>query len=247
MIIKKDPQELTISFAKWLLQHINAHLKDYPNFHWVLSGGNTPKSLYHLLSTEDYKNKIDWTRIQFYWGDERYLPFNDERNNAHMAFEELLNKVPVNKDHIHVIPTHPDPISAANEYEELLHKTFPGGNQSFDLVLLGIGDNAHTASLFPGYDVILEKKHWVRSYYLEEQMMYRITLTAPVINLAKKVAFLVTGESKARALQNILEQYYNPSLWPAQLIQPHNGKPDWWLDEAAAKNLAKSVIEQSTN
>jgi 6-phosphogluconolactonase len=118
-----------------------------------------------------------------------------------------------------------------------LHDYFPGSNHTFDLVLLGLGDNAHTLSLFPGFDVMLEKEKWVTSFYLEEQKMYRITLTAPAVNAAGRIAFLVCGADKSAALNYILSGEYNPALYPAQVIRPFNGELFWWVDEAAAAKL----------
>jgi 6-phosphogluconolactonase len=202
-----------------------------------LSGGNTPKKLYQLLASPAYLKKIDWEKIHLFWGDERYVPFADERNNARMAFDTLLANVPVNKENIHIIRTDIEPENAAAEYEKLLHNYFPDSNHTFDLVLLGMGDNAHTLSLFPGYNVVKEEEKWVVSYFLKEQQMQRITLTAPVINAATRIVFLVGGGDKAAALHHVLSDVYDPELYPAQVIQPYFGELYWWIDEAAAVDL----------
>jgi 6-phosphogluconolactonase len=237
--ISNDIEELSRQFAGWMIAYIKNKLQQQQRFSLVLSGGNTPKKLYQLLSSDAYRGKIDWSRIDLFWGDERYVPITDDRNNAKMAFDNLLDHLPVDKKHIHLMRTDIEPEAAATEYEQLLQHYFPNKQHTFDLVLLGLGDNAHTLSLFPGYPVVQEKEHWVRSFFLEEQEMYRITLTAPVVNHAAAVAFLVTGADKAVALQQVIHGKYEPEVYPAQLIKPVNGNIRWWIDEAAAGDLQK--------
>lgn len=235
--IKKDSDELNRSFAVWLTGYIKEKLQQQDRFTFVLAGGSTPKKLYQLLASEKFKNKIDWRKLHFFWGDERYVPFADDKNNAKMAFDNLLNHIPVVKKNIHMIRTDIEPEAAAIEYEKLLHDYFHNRDHTFDLALLGMGGDAHTLSLFPGYQVVQEKERWVRSFYSEELKMVRITLTAPVINAADCVVFLVSGSDKAAAVQHVLSGEHNPDLYPAQAIQPFKGELYWWLDEAAAKDL----------
>jgi len=236
VIIKKNSDELSREFAGWLIDHIKKKLQHQSRFTLVLSGGSTPKKVYQLLASDKYKNKIDWNKLHFFWGDERYVPFSDDRNNARMAFENLLDHVPVRNEQVHVMRTDIEPEASAVEYEKLLYEYFTG-DQSFDLVMLGMGEDAHTLSLFPGYDVIKEKKNWVKSFYLKAQEMYRITLTAPVVNAAGCVTFLVSGADKAGALHRVLSDKFNPNLFPSQIIQPVNGELYWWVDEAAMPDL----------
>ena len=238
LVIKKDSDELSRDFAVWVTDYINKKLQQQTCFTIVLSGGNTPKKLYRLLSSDKFKHKIDWRKLHFFWGDERYVPFTDEKNNAKMAFDSLLGNVPVVKENIYIIRTDIKPEVSTTEYEKILHQYFPDKNKTFDLVLLGMGDNAHTLSLFPGYEIVQEKEKWVSFFYLEEQKMARITLTAPVVNAAECVVFLVSGSDKAAAVQHVLAGEHNPSLYPAQAIQPYSGKIYWWIDEAAAADLA---------
>ncbi len=237
LVVKKNIDELSFGLAGWISAYIDKNLKEKKNFSFVLSGGTTPEKLYQLLASGEFRDKIDWTKLHFFWGDERYVPYSDERNNARMAFEKLLSHVPVKKEQVHIIQTDREPAVAAADYEKLLHRYFPLAGPTFDLVLLGMGDNAHTLSLFPGYNAVMEKKQWVRSFYLEEQQMHRITLTAPVVNAASAVVFFVSGAAKAPALQQVIEGKYDPTVYPAQVIQPLSGKLYWWVDEAAAKNL----------
>jgi 6-phosphogluconolactonase len=235
--IAKDLDELSFKVAGWICKYIEKALKKQDRFTIVLSGGNTPKKLYQLLASPAFINRIDWKKIHIFWGDERCVPFTDERNNAGMAFDSLLNHVPVKKENIHIIRTDINPEDAAAEYEKCLHDYFPDRNHTFDLVLLGMGDNAHTLSLFPGYIVVLEKEKWVVSFFLLEQKIQRITLTAPVINAAACIVFLISGADKAASLQQVLSHEYDPNLYPSQIIHPHSGKLYWWVDEAAAVNL----------
>lgn len=237
LIIKKNSDELSFDFAVWIADYIGKKLQYQPRFTIVLAGGNTPKKLYQLLATEEFKNKIDWSKLHFFWGDERYVSFIDEKNNAKMVFDNLLNHVTVAKENIHIIQTDIEPELSAIAYEKLLHEYFPDNNKTFDLVLLGMGDNAHTLSLFPGYEVVQEKKRWVQSFYLEEQKMVRITLTASVVNAAGCIVFLVNGSDKAAAVQHVLAGEHEPDLYPSQVIQPFNGELYWWIDEAAAADL----------
>lgn len=237
LIIKKNSDELSIDFAVWIADYIEKKLQQQSRFTIVLAGGNTPKKLYQLLATEEFKNKIDWSKLHFFWGDERYVPFADEKNNAKMVFDNLLNHIAIAKENIHIIRTDIEPELSAIEYEKLLHEYFPDNDKTFDLVLLGMGDNAHTLSLFPGYDVVQEKERWVQSFYLEEQKMVRITLTAPVVNAAGCIVFLVSGSDKAAAVQHVLAGEHEPDLYPSQIIQPFKGELYWWIDKAAGADL----------
>jgi len=236
--VSKDAGELSRQVADWLVEYIQEVLVLRNRFTIALSGGNTPKKLYQLLASDTYKDRINWKRLHIFWGDERDVPFTDERNNAKMAFEALLSHVPVPASQVHPIQTDTDPGLSAETYDQLLHDYFDRQLYSFDLVLLGLGDNAHTLSLFPGYDeVLFEKEDWAKAFYLDEQHMHRITLTAPVVNSAGRVAFLVTGSDKTSALQHVLSGEYNPALYPAQLIAPANGELYWFLDTNAASGL----------
>ena len=236
-VIFSNADELSVSVAEWMIGYITDVLKKKDRFTLVLSGGSTPKKLYQLLASEKYSSQVDWSKIHFFWGDERYVPFDDERNNAKMAFDTLLNKVPVNKEHIHIMRTDVEPKESAAAYELLLKQYFTDGAVSFDLVLMGIGDDGHTLSLFPGYDNIHERVKWVMAFHLAEQKMHRITLTVPIVNRASKVAFLVSGAAKATPLLHILYKEHEPDVYPAQLIQPYKERPYWFIDKAAATEL----------
>lgn len=236
--VSKNADELSEVAAAWVVEDIIATLSRQDRYTIAMAGGNTPKKLYSLLASDRYANQIDWHRIHFFWGDERFVAFNDDKNNAKMAHDVLLDKVAVDKKNIHIMPTAgPEPEEAAVEYEKLLRTFFEGRPHTFDLVLLGLGNDSHTLSLFPGYDLVNENKKWVAALYLKEQKMYRITLTAPVVNMADKVAFLVSGGDKAAALYHVRVSEHDPGLYPAQIIQPFNGELYWFIDEAAAADL----------
>lgn len=232
-----NSDDLSHAAAVWITEYIEEKLREQDRFTFSLSGGSTPKKLYKLLSAEPFRSRIAWEKIHFFWGDERFVPFSDERNNARMAYEELLDKVPVNKNQIHIMRTELSPEDAVIDYEKILHQYFDSSPATFDLVILGLGDNAHTLSLFPGYEVIHIRDQWVYAFYLEEQSMHRITLTAPVVNQSAKVIFMVNGADKAPAVKAILQGEENFDLYPAQVIQPVLDEALWFLDDAAASML----------
>lgn len=194
-------------------------IREKGRFTVALSGGSSPKAIFKLLATDEYAERIDWNKIYFFWVDERWVPLNDDKSNARMTFETLLDKVPVPKDHI--FPMYKDnilPEEYASEYESYIRNIL-GNEGVFDFILLGMGDDGHTASLFPGEEILNEKEKWVSAYYLKPQEMYRITLTAPVINRAENILAVAFGESKKQALNEILNGEYNPELYPMQLIE----------------------------
>ena len=232
--VAKNPDELNKEVADWLLAYSREVLQTQNRFTVALSGGSTPQRLYELLATAPYRSQIDWAKWHIFWGDERFVPLTDDRNNAKMAFETLLNRVSIPASQIHIFDTNLDPETAAARYELLLHQYFDAKNTTFDLVLLGMGDDGHTLSLFPNTAVVREEKAWVKAFYLEAQAMFRITLTAPVVNAAACVAFLITGKNKADILQKVRAKTSQPDLYPAQQIKPTKGRLVWFLDKAAA-------------
>jgi 6-phosphogluconolactonase len=240
--IADNIDDLSHHAARWLADYIKEVLSHHNRFTISLSGGNTPKHLYKLLASDPYRNEIDWKKIHFFWGDERFVPADDDRNNAKMAFDELLSLVPVAKKQVHPIRTDTTPELSALAYEQLLHQYFDKQLYTFDLVLLGLGDNSHTLSLFPGYnDIIFEQTDWVKAFRLHEQNMHRVTLTAPVVNKAGRVAFLVNGNDKTEALQQVMMGKFDPLRHAAQIIRPLNGELYWFVDKSAASGLQYPV------
>ncbi len=198
----------------------------------ALSGGSSPKAIFKLLATPEYKEQIEWNKVYFFWVDERWVPLNDDKSNFRMTDEALLNQVPVDQNHI--FPMYADGISPedyAKAYEQQI-RTVLGDEGIFDFILLGMGDDGHTASLFPGEEVLNEKEKWVSAYYLKPQEMFRITLTAPIINNADHILAIAFGESKKHALNEVLNGEYNPSLYPMQLIEKKDGF-QFFTDEKA--------------
>ena len=239
--IQKNPSAVTVALAEWITQTIETTLQKQDRFTWALTGGNSPKALYDMLAASPYKERIAWNKIHVFWGDERAVPFSDDRNNAKMTYAHLLNKVPVIPAQVHVKRTDTEPEQAALEYEQLLQQYFGEGGKSFDLVLSGMGDDGHTLSLFPGTEVIHEKEAWVKAFYLTSQQMYRITLTTPVVNRASFIVFLTFGANKSKALYEVLEGSPDADLYPSQVIKPNSGELHWFVDEAAAHFLKKKV------
>lgn len=237
--IYKNPEATSLALAEWITASIESRLRESDRFTWVLTGGSSPKRLYELLASPGFKERIDWNKLHIFWGDERAVPFDDDRNNARMTYQHLLDRVPVPAGQAHVMNTKLSPEEAAKDYEKILHGYFPGSGNTFDLVLNGMGDDGHTLSLFPHTAVIHEHNAWVSSFYLEPQKMYRITLTAPIVNRASKIAFLTFGSNKAKALKEVLQGERNVDEYPSQIIQPVNGELHWFTDEAAAGLLEK--------
>ena len=235
----KDIDQLSQDFADWLIQYANQQIALNGQFSVALSGGSTPKKLHVLLASEAYKNKTDWSKWHFFMGDERFVPFDDERSNAKMCYETLLNHVPVNEQQIHFFQTENiTPADSAVAYEKMLRAFFENKKTGIDLVILGMGDDGHTLSLFPHQPIIHETTKWVDSFWLEAQDMYRITMTHPVANHAGAVAFLVAGAGKQKALKEVLEGAYEPDTYPSQVIKPTPGALYWFIDEAAAGLLS---------
>lgn len=206
-------------------------------FSVALSGGNTPRRVYELLAT-DFKSKINWQFVHIFFGDERTVPPEDPASNYGMALASLISRVPVPEGNVHPISGAGDPKDNARSYERALRRYFAGSAwPRFDLVLLGMGEDGHTASLFPGTAGISEEKAWVVANWVEQLNEYRITLSAPAINSAAQIMFLVTGANKASQLLSVLNGPFQPNVLPAQFIKPDLGDLIWMIDKAAASRL----------
>lgn len=199
----------------------------------ALCGGGTPKPLYALLAKEQ---RVDWSRVHIFWGDERCVPPDDPQSNYRMVKETLLDAAVIPPSNIHRIHGEDEPEQAAAAYEQELRRFF-GDSARFDLVLLGMGNDGHTASLFPGTAAVTERKRWVMAQYVEHVSMWRITLTPVAINAARNVMFLVSGAQKDDRLRQVLEGPRQPEVLPAQAIQPVSGRLLWFVDQAAASNF----------
>ncbi|HTK80329.1 MAG TPA: 6-phosphogluconolactonase [Rhizomicrobium sp.] len=231
--IVPDPQDVASRAAGWIADRIS---QAPGTFRIALAGGNTPRALYRELASGPFRDRIDWHRIELFWGDERYVPQDDIRSNYRMVRETLLAHVPVPVEHVHPIMPRSDIESAARKYEEALKgiygaETLSPQRQIFDLVLLGVGNDGHTASLFPGDSALEERTRWVSAVPHETEP--RITLTYPAIQSSRAVAFLVTGVEKSEAVRRALE---GDLILPAARVQSE-GDIIWFLDRAAASRL----------
>ncbi len=226
-----NDEELIAAAAEHVSVLAAAAIKERGHFSIVLSGGRTPAALFQALVDAD----IDWQYVYVFWGDERCVPPDDPDSNYGMAYETLLQHVPVPPENIHRMAGDIDPAQAAAEYEHQL-RIFFGKHTAprFDLILLGMGDDGHTVSLFPGTAAIHETRRWVVAHHVEKLDSWRITLTPVVINAARQVTFLVKGASKAPAFKRVLSGEFNPDEYPSQIIKPADGDLLWLVDAAAA-------------
>jgi len=234
------PQELFAAAAEEVVHVANEAVPARGRFTIALSGGSTPKSLFNLLAT-NAKTSLPWDRMFFFFGDERHVPPTDPDSNYRMANEAMLSKVPVPPANVfRVEAENPDAAAAAAAYEQTMRKFFQvasGEVPTFDLILLGMGPDGHTASLFPGTAGLQEKSRLVIANWVEKLKTHRLSFTLPLINAARYVAFLVSGTDKAPALKAVLEGNAPEEQYPAKLIAPKNGKLIWFLDRAAASQL----------
>jgi 6-phosphogluconolactonase len=217
---------------------IRRTLRDGDRFTWALSGGSTPRDLYRLLASDPYRDRLPWHAVHFFWSDERHVPPDHSESNYRMAREAMLDAVPVPPGNLHRIATEePDAQRAAVRYEVELRSFFASASGEwprFDLVLLGLGKDGHTASLFPGSAAVREHERLVVAPWVEELDAYRITLTLPVLSHARRVLFLASGGEKAEALRAVIEGERDPDLYPAQAVE---GNRLWLVDRAAARLL----------
>ncbi len=209
----------------------------------ALSGGTTPMDLYATLASDRYAGRVDWSLVHLFWGDERCVPPTDPMSNYRMAREILIDHVPLAAANVHRIRGEDDPATAAAACELEIRHVFgtPAGatmrGARFDLVLLGMGSDGHTASLFPGTPALTEHERWVMAQYVAEVSMWRVTFTPVLINAAAEIVFLVSGHEKAAVLHQTLEGPYQPTVVPVQVVAPHDGSVCWLVDAAAAVNL----------
>jgi 6-phosphogluconolactonase len=234
------PSALAQTGAERVVAAAVAAIRASGRFTIALSSGSTPKALYALLATEAYATRLDWPRIHVFWGDERCVAPDHPASNYRMAREVLLDHVPVPPANVHRIRGEDEPAAAATAYERELRTTF-GSVARFDLILLGMGDNGHTASLFPGLTAVRDTTRWVTAEYVGEVSMWRVTLTPVVINAAAEVLFLVSGHEKAAMLHRVLDGPSAPDALPAQVVAPRDGRLTWLVDAAAAASLEKST------
>ncbi|UOQ71293.1 6-phosphogluconolactonase [Hymenobacter cellulosilyticus] len=224
------------SLAEYFVAQAQHAVADRGRFSVALSGGNSPRKLYELLATTPYREQVAWDQVYFFFGDERNVPPTDPESNYRMAREALLDPLTIADSQVFPVDTALPPAEAAEAYTRTIQAFFAPEEAIFDLVLLGLGDNSHTASLFPHTPVLHETSVGAREVFVEEKKAFRITLTAPLLNQARAVAFLVYGADKAAAVHQVIQGTRNVDEFPAQLIAPA-GELHWFLDMAAAAAL----------
>jgi 6-phosphogluconolactonase len=236
-----DPAVVARAAAEVFVEEAAAAIDATGRFAVALSGGSTPRGTYRLLAQPDYVERVDWGAVQVFWGDERCVPPQDPASDYLMAREAMLDHVPVREGHVHRIRGEAAPEEAALEYERLLRRAFgtqagpptPEPGARFDLVLLGMGEDGHTASLFPGTGTVGERERWVVAVTADVEPRRRVSLTVPVLNAAGRRLFVVTGVDKAPTLARVIEGAADPDALPSQAIED----ADWFVDAAAASML----------
>ena len=232
-----DATEIARQAAERVIDAANRAAHEGRRFSIALAGGSTPRALYELLATEPYRSRIDWPSVEVFFGDERTVPPDHKDSNYRMAREALLSKVPIPGDNVYRMAGEIDPNDAAKQYGQMLKEKF--GEGGLDMVLLGMGDDGHTASLFPDTEALNETKHRAVANFVPKMRTWRITLSAPFINRARDVLLLVGGAGKAQRLQEVLEGPQDPRRLPVQLIKPAEGKVTWLVDAPAAGMTAE--------
>lgn len=238
------PQDLFQAAAEEVIRAATNAIAERGRFTIALAGGSTPRNLYTLIAA-NASSSLPWEQMFFFFGDERHVPPDDAESNYRMAQETLLSKVPAPAANVFRIPSeNPDAAAAADAYEQTLRKFFalaPGEFPRFDLILLGMGPDGHTASLFPETAALQEKSRLVVANWVEKLKTSRITLTLPVLNAARCVVFLVSGMDKAAVLREVLEGNAPGEKYPSKLVQPGEGKLIWFVDRAAASELSAAA------
>ncbi len=241
ILVFETPEQVALAAAERFVEHAQTSIHDHGLFTVALSGGKTPRRMYELLATGAFKARLEWSAVHLFFGDERMVPPDHSESNYRLARESLISHVPIPPDNVHQMNGAGEAVTNARLYEVELRSFFSGAERPrFDLVLLGLGKDGHTASLFPGTNALSERHAWVVANWIEEFQSYRLTLTAPAINAAARVEFLVTGADKAQALAAVLEGPSDPEHLPAQLIKPQSGSVSWLVDTQAASKLSTS-------
>ena len=246
VLVCATPEAVAREAARRFVLHAAAAIQQRGRFAVALSGGSTPKRLYELLAQDPYRDQVDWDYVHFFWGDERFVPFTNPASNYHMTEVALLNALELTNGNTHRVQTELESAdAAAAAYEQEIVKFFglaKGELPKFDLILLGLGTNGHTASLFPYSNALRVRDRLVAAEYIDEVKQARITLTVPVLNAAREVTFLVTGAEKANVVKEVLMGPADPDRLPAQLVHPDPGSVTWLIDKAAAAELPASSV-----
>jgi 6-phosphogluconolactonase len=237
-----DATTLQREAANTIARLLHEAVAQHGNASLVLSGGSTPKAVYELLGAEPLRSHVAWGKVHVFWGDERCVPPTHPDSNFRMANKALLEKIDIPASNIHRIQAEQHPGAAAASYEEEMRTFFrlnASAASQFDVTLLGMGEDGHTASLFPNTTILSETKRLVADVFVPKFNAHRISMTFPALNTSRTILFLITGESKAEILRAVLEG--EPNRFPAQRIQPTNGRLVWYVDNAAAANLKRKL------
>ena len=234
-----DPEHVARAAAARISELARESIEARGAFSLALAGGSTPRRVYELLAGVEFRDALDWPNVHVFFGDERAVPFDHADSNFRMANEALLSRVPVPERNVHRIEGLGDAVANASDYESEMRGLFGDDAEwpRLDLVLLGMGDDGHTASLFPETAALEERRAWVAANWVEKLGAWRVTLTAPTLNAARHVLFLVNGAGKAERLREVLKGERDPARLPSQLIRPHDGTLEWFVDRAAASKL----------
>ncbi|MEZ6097761.1 MAG: 6-phosphogluconolactonase [Pirellulaceae bacterium] len=246
----ENPNEMSLAAAEALISLAAQATEARGRFVFALSGGSTPRGLYQALTTVKYRKRLDWNRVEFFWGDERTVPPDHEESNYRMALDTLLKPLGVHPAHTHRIEADRDDLEpAAAGYAAEIARCFEASLSDppprFDLILLGLGQDGHTASLFPHTEALRATDRWVVTNHVPQRSTTRITMTIPLINRARAVFFLVAGDEKAAALARVIHGPMDPARFPGQMIHPTDGRLVWFVDRRAARQLDKHVEQQT--
>lgn len=231
LAIGKTPEAAVALAVDHFLDLAKKAINEHGAFHVALSGGSTPKAIFEKFTPD----QLDWSKVHLYWGDERAVPPEDPESNYRMAMEAAFNRLPVLKENIHRMVAEKDIEEEAGAYQEILKKYLPHGK--FDLIMLGMGDDGHTASLFPETHALTDRREWVTANYIPQKNCWRMTLTYPCINQAKAIVVYVIGKGKAEKVAEVIDGKLNPIELPIQGVGSPSHKPLWIMDAAAASHL----------
>lgn len=230
-LIWKDAEALSVAAAYYFVEKCNKNIAETGRFTVSLSGGSTPKRLYQLLATPAFCRNIDWKNVWLLWGDERFVPHTHEDSNFKMVKESLLDHIKIPKRNVLAMPTKGEANKCAAQYEQIMRDVL-GSKMQLDLTLLGMGDDGHTSSLFPGTDVLKERKRFIKEVWVESKQTYRLSSTYRLINNSKDVMFLVAGAAKAPIVKHVFAKKA-VLKYPVQEVNLKKGHAIWMLDEAA--------------
>ncbi len=233
----KDAEVLSTAAAHFFMAECHRCIAKKGKLVVALSGGNTPKRLYQILASPDFSRNIPWEKVFLFWSDERFVAHTDKESNYRMVKENLLDHISIPEKNIFPVPVYDTAKKSASAYEKTIEHFFKNKKNVFDWLLLGIGNDGHTASLFPGTAILNEKKRIVKEVWIEQKKSWRISFTLPLINEASQVIFLVAGKDKACVIADILnDKKIKPAL-PSQLVKPVKGTIYWMLDEEATAEI----------